>query len=112
MSSFEVDESSSFCLAVELTDKDDNPLDDIDSIEWWVGKPKSEEPIIEVQTIEEPFSPSFEIIIPAEANICSGTRDEDRFVIMKVVSGDHVRHKSYEYTVLAKYTVPYPEPEA
>ena len=110
MSSFEVDEYSSFCLAVDLTDKDGFPLDDIDAIEWWVGKPKSEVPVIGVQSLDV-LEPSFEIIIPAEANICAGAKNEGRFVIVKVVSGEHMRHKSYEYTVLGKYTVPYPETE-
>ena len=107
MSTFEITEKSSFCLPVTLTDRNGDPLSPIDSISWWVGKPKSALPIIEKQELET-LEAEFELTIPAEANICSGTKDEKRFVMIRAASGDHVKHMAFEYTIEAYYTVPYP----
>jgi hypothetical protein len=110
--SFEVNEGSSFCLNVLLKDSDGEPLSPIDSVKWWVGKPKSDVPVLEEQTVTGPTA-EMELIIPASAHICSGRKDEGRFVVVQVQSGaDHLKHDWFEYTVLAQYTVPYPpEPE-
>ena len=112
MSTFEITESSSFELEVALTDKDGDPLEVIDSVSWWVGKPKSETPIIEKQDVDlEDIAATMTLIIPAEANICSARKNEDRFVIVRVTSGSHVKHVQYEYSVEAMDTVPYSETE-
>ena len=108
--SFEKNEKSSFCLAVELLDRHGKPLSPIDSVSWWVGKPKSDTPVYPKHQVAEPLS-SFEIIVPAEANICSGSKNESKFLIVRVQSGPHVEHKAFEYTVIALNTVPYPDGE-
>lgn len=110
--SFTVNEKSSFCLNVLLKDSDGEPLSPIDSVKWWVGKPKSDVPVLEEQTVSSPTA-EMELIIPAEAHVCSGRKDEGRFVVVQVQSGaDHLQHDWFEYTVKAQYTVPYPEEEA
>lgn len=103
---FEVDEKSSFDLDIELVDKNGNPLSPIDAIEWWVGKPREDTPIIAKQ-IETPAT-SLTITVPAIANICTTDRDEDRFVIVRVESGTRVRHQQYDYVVKNLNLVPYP----
>lgn len=106
--SFEVNEGSSFCLTVTLKDSDGVALSLIDSVKWWVGKPKSDVPVLEEQTVPDP-SATMELIIPASVHICSGRRDEGRFIVVQVQSGnDHIKHEWFEYTVKAQNTVPYP----
>lgn len=109
---FMVNEKSSFCLNVSLKDSDGEPLSPIDSVKWWVGKPKSDVPVLEEQTVSSPTA-ELELIIPASAHVCAGRRDEGRFVVVQVQSGaDHLKHEWFEYTVKAQYTVPYPVEEA
>ena len=110
--SFEVNEGSSFCLTVTLTDDEGSALSPIDSVKWWVGKPKSDVPVLEEQTVTGPTA-TLELIIPAEAHVCAGRKDEARFVVVFVQSGqEHFKHEWFDYTVKAKDTVPYPvEPE-
>ena len=108
---FSVNEGSTFCLTITLTDSDGDALTPIDGLTWWVTKPKATEPILEEQTVTSPTA-STEIVVPASAHVCSGTRDESRVLIVKVVSGaSHVKHEAFEYTVTALDTVPYPEDE-
>ena len=107
--SFEVNEGSSFCLNVLLKNTDGEPLSPIDSVKWWVGKPKSDVPVLEEQTVSGPTA-ELELIIPATAHVCAGKRDEERFVVVQVTSGtDHLKHEWFEYKVKAQFTVPYPE---
>lgn len=103
---FTVNENSSFCLEVSLTDKDGNPLDPVTSFEWWVSKPKDIKVTSKV-SVTEPTS-TLQIIIPASANICLGHRDEARVVIMRATSGlQYEKHEVFPYTVKALSTVPY-----
>ena len=109
---FEVNEGSSFCLTVTLTDSGGEALSPINSVKWWVGRPKSDVPVLKEQTISEPTA-ELELIIPASAHICAGRHDEGRFVVVQVQSGvNHLKHEWFEYTVKAQYTVPYPVKEA
>lgn len=109
--SFEVNEGSSFCLNVLLKDTDGEPLSPIDSVKWWVGKPKSDVPVLEEQVVTGPTA-TLELIIPASAHVCAGRRDEERFVVVFAQSGtDHFKHEWFDYTVKAKDTVPYPAEE-
>lgn len=103
-------EKSSFCIDVILTDRDGEPLSPITSVSWWVGKPGSDDLIIEKQEIVNPTS-DIEIVVPAEASICTGKRNEKRFLIVRVQSGsEHVKHSRYEWEIKAMDTVPYPSP--
>lgn len=100
-------EKSSFCLTISLTDKNGQPLEAISSLTWWVGKPRGDTPIVTVQTVANPTAEE-EIVIPASANICSGTKNEQRVVIIKVQSGSYIKHTTYEYEIKALPLVPYP----
>jgi len=103
---FTVNENSSFCLEVTLTDKDGDPLNPVTSFEWWVSKPKDVRVTTKV-SITEPES-VLQIVIPASANVCSGHRDESRVVIMRATSGEaYEKHEIFPYTVKALSTVPY-----
>lgn len=104
---FECNEKSSFCLDIDLTDNNGNALNPIHKIEWWVGKPRQDDPVIEKQEVESP-SASLTITIPKEANICTSGRDEERFVIIRVESTPYVKHIKYDYVVLNLGLVPYP----
>ncbi len=107
---FNCPENSSFCLKLELLDKVGDPLSPIDHISWWVGKPREEQAVILETNVTSPVW-DLEIVIPKEANICSGKRDEPRFIIVKVVSGLHVKCSQFDYMVKNLGLVPYPEGE-
>ncbi len=99
-------EKSSFKLKLALTDDDGSPLTPIDSISWWVGKPRSTTPIIEKTEVVSPAADS-EIIVPAEASICTGRGNEKRFVIVRVENGLNVGHQQFDYEVENLNLVPY-----
>ena len=103
---FICNENSSFCLKLELRDKEGNELYPIDSISWWVGNPRNELIIVPQTEITIPEWNS-EIKVPVEANTCSGRRDEERIVSVKVVSGVNVKHENFRYIVKNLGLVPY-----
>ena len=106
--SFSVNEASSFVLPLDVVDQDGTLLLSVSAIDWWVGSPRSKEPIIEKTSLTDPSSEE-EITIPSEANICSQRRDENRFVIVRVERADgYVKHEVFPYTVKALDLVPYP----
>ena len=108
MADFWVNENSSFCLTVTLTGRDGNPLSPIDAVRWWVGRPKDTDPTYPIQTVVGPTA-EIELVIPAEANICSRRRDEERFVVVQIESGvEHMKHEWFKYGVRAQDIVPYP----
>lgn len=102
---YECPEKSSFCLALDIRDRDGTALTP-DKIEWWVGNSKTGEKVVDKQTVSVPAYNS-EIIIPEDANICESDRDEGRLVIIRVESGVHVKHSRFEYTVINYKLVPY-----
>ena len=107
MTGFEVNEKTSFCLNVDLKDKNGNPLNPIDKFEWWVSKPKDVLAFAKTEVLLP--EPVMELTIPAEANICEGRKDEVRAVVLRVQSGEeYVKHDVFPYTVIALDTVPYP----
>ena len=103
---FECPEKSSFNLKLALTDEEGNDLINVDKIEWWVGRPRQETPIIDKTDVIDPSYDSV-ILIPAEANICEGQGNEERFIIIRVEAGDHIRHKQFDYVVINLGLVPY-----
>ena len=60
----------------------------------------------------EELSASITVVVPSEANVCSGNKDEGRFVAVRVTSGEHTKHSVFPYTIKALDTVPYPSGEA
>jgi len=106
---YECSEGSSFCLNAVLTNQDGNPLDPIDSIYWWVGKPKSDEVIV-AKTAVASISATPKIVVPIEANICTNERnkDEKRFLVIEAKSGVHTRTEEFEWTVKNLGLTPYP----
>jgi len=80
----------------------------VTSMTWWVGQPRNDTPILEKQTVATP-SNDVTIIIPPEANICTSGRDEERFVIVRIATASHVKHKIFEYIINNLGLVPYPE---
>lgn len=105
---FECPEKSSFNLRLNLKDDQGNDLLPINGLSWWVGNPRKDEPVILKTEVQNPEHDSV-ITIPAEANICDGRRDEERFVIVRVESGVHVKHKQFDYVVTNLGLVPYEE---
>lgn len=101
-----VNEKSSFCIELELQDRDGNPLVPVDELEWWVGRQDCDDPVWSKVVIDPPSNNEL-IAIPADANICRGSQDEERFVIIRAVSGIFTRHIVYNYRVKALRTVPY-----
>lgn len=102
-----VNEKSSFCIELELLDRDGNPLVPVDELQWWVGRQDCDDPVWPKQDVIPPTNNEL-IPIPADANICRGSQDEERFVIIRAVSGIFTRHIVYNYRVRALRTVPYP----
>lgn len=107
---FECKENSSFCLTVTLTDENGTALTPIHKVEWWVGKPRQDEPVVEKTVVDSPDS-EFTITIPPEANICTSGRDEERYVVVRVESTPYVKHIQYDYAVENLGLVPYPDEE-
>lgn len=109
---FEINEKSSFCLPFTLTDKDGEPLSPVTSVSWWIGIPGTPTILVPKQEVDSPTY-QVEIVVPAEANICSGDKKEKRFVAVRVQSGDeHVKHAAFTYSVKALDAVPYPGEES
>jgi hypothetical protein len=102
-----VNEKSSFCIELRLLDRDGNPLVPVDELSWWVGRQDCDDPVWPRQEIVPPSNDEL-IPIPADANICEGCQDEQRFVIIRAVSGIFTKHIAINYKVKALRTVPYP----
>lgn len=107
---FDIDEKSSFSINIKLYDVDTGGAlaTPVTSMTWWVGQPRNDTPILEKQTVATP-SNDVTIIIPPEANICTSGRDEERFVIVRIATASHVKHKIFEYIINNLGLVPYPE---
>lgn len=104
---YKITEYSSFRLKANIYDFA-GELFAPEEASWWVGRVGKEEPVYKETPISSgELSGELTIDVPAEANICSNRKNEESFVILRVRSGDHMKHAYWQYTIKALDTVPY-----